>query len=102
MRVDAEKTLSELGYDLDKWVVPAPKALYVPVVKCGNLLYTAGHVPYQPGTTILYDGKVGAQFSVEEAKKIAELIAVNMLKNIKDSIGTCWKVVTMQAHWTRL
>ncbi|PJF17666.1 Endoribonuclease L-PSP [Paramicrosporidium saccamoebae] len=88
MRVEAEKTLRELGYDLDKWMVPAPKAVYVPVVKCGKMLYTAGHVPYQPGTSTLFEGKVGAQFSVEEANKVAELIAVNMLKNIKDCIGT--------------
>lgn len=56
--IKVEERLKELGYELDKIEVPAPKASYVPIVKSGNIIYTAGHVPYKPGTQSLMEGKV--------------------------------------------
>ena len=50
--------LTELGIELPQ--VVAPLAAYVPAVRTGNLVYTAGQLPIHNGT-LLAAGKVGAE-----------------------------------------
>ena len=53
----------------------APKAVgnYVTVKRAGNLIYTAGHIPFDKKTK--FTGKVPSEISVEEAYKAATLCA---------------------------
>lgn len=68
--------LRDLGYELPD--VPEPAGSYIPAVRSGNLIFTAGQVPFKDGE-ILRTGKVGDTVSVEEASEDARLCALNAL-----------------------
>ena len=77
-----DKRLAELGIVLP---VPAkPVANYVGWVRTGNLVLTAGQVSFKDGK-IEYQGKVGKDFSVEEAQKAARLCALNVIAQLKEA-----------------
>jgi enamine deaminase RidA (YjgF/YER057c/UK114 family) len=76
--------LAELGIELP--AVPAPAGAYVPAVRTGNLVYTAGQVPFVDGT-IAATGKVGQEVSPEEAKAHARTCALNALAAVHDLVG---------------
>jgi len=77
-----DKRLAELGIMLP---VPAkPVANYVGWVRTGNLVYTAGQVSLKDGK-IEYQGKVGSDYSVEDAQKAARLCAINIIAQIKEA-----------------
>jgi len=77
-----DKRLAELGITLP---VPAkPVANYVGWVRTGNLVYTAGQVSLKDGK-IEYQGKVGGDYSVEDAQKAARLCAINIIAQIKEA-----------------
>ena len=59
----------------------APVASYVPAVKTGNLVFTAGQLPVVDGKLVL-TGKVGSDVTPEDAKKMAEICALNALAAI--------------------
>ncbi len=82
--MNIEKKLEELGYTLS--TPPKPLAAYVPVVKSGNLIFTAGQVPLIEGQ-LKYVGKVPTTISEDEAIKAAEICALNCLSVIKSEIG---------------
>ena len=68
--------IKELGLDLP--VAAAPLAAYVPAVKTGKIVFTAGQLPMLNGA-IAMTGKVGAEVTVEQAKELAQLCALNAL-----------------------
>ncbi len=72
--------LRELGYELPE--VPQPAGSYVPAVRAGGLIFTAGQLPFQHGS-LPYTGKVGGPVSVEEAQAAAKLCALNALAAIE-------------------
>ncbi|HEV7649432.1 MAG TPA: RidA family protein [Actinophytocola sp.] len=76
--------LAELGIELP--AVPAPAGAYVPAVRTGNLVYTAGQVPFVNGT-IAATGKVGQEISPEEAKSHSRTCALNALAAVHDLVG---------------
>jgi len=76
--------LDELGIELP--AVPAPAGAYVPAVRTGNLVYTAGQVPFVDGA-IAATGKVGQEISPEEAKAHARTCALNALAAVHDLVG---------------
>ena len=73
---DPEARLRELGYDLPDVLEPA--GAYVPATCAGNLIFTAGQLPFEEGE-LRKTGKVGAAVSVEEAQRAARLCALNAL-----------------------
>ena len=73
-----EKILS-LGLSLP--TAAAPVAAYVPAVKSGNLVFTAGQLPVVDGK-LLKEGKVGRDVTAEDAKELAQLCALNALAAI--------------------
>ncbi len=75
--------LAELGIVLPPPAKPA--ANYVPTVRTGNLVYVAGQVPVRDGV-FLYQGKVGVDFTVEEAKEAARMVGVGIIAQLK---GAC-------------
>lgn len=76
--------LAELGIELPQ--VVAPLAAYVPAVRTGNLVYTAGQLPISGGE-LLVTGKVGAEVSAEQAKELARQCALNALAAIDSVAG---------------
>ncbi|OBG55483.1 MULTISPECIES: RidA family protein [unclassified Mycobacterium] len=80
----ASARLSELGVALP--AVVAPLAAYVPAVRTGDLVYTAGQLPMQDGQ-LAGTGKVGAHVSPEEGKALARICALNALAAIDSLVG---------------
>jgi len=74
-----KEKLSALGLALP--TAAAPVAAYVPAVKSGNLVFTAGQLPVVDGK-LLKEGKVGRDVTAEEAKELALICALNALAAI--------------------
>jgi enamine deaminase RidA (YjgF/YER057c/UK114 family) len=77
--VSVKENLAALGLTLP--TAAAPVAAYVPAVKTGNLVFTAGQLPVVDGKLVL-TGKVGSDVTAEDAKKMAEICALNALAAI--------------------
>lgn len=76
--------LAEMGIELPP--VVAPLAAYVPAVRTGNLVYTAGQLPIRDGE-LLQTGKVGAGVSPEQARDLARVCALNALAAVHSLLG---------------
>ena len=79
-----EERLAELGLTVPE-VVP-PIAAYVPAVRVGSLVYTAGQLPLLDGTLIA-TGKVGAEVTAEQAAACAQQCALNAIAAIRSVTG---------------
>ena len=77
---DVRAKLAELGLTLP--VAAKPVAAYVPAIRTGNIVFTAGQLPLVDGA-IPATGKVGAQVSVEDAKRFAQICALNALAAVE-------------------
>ena len=77
--MSVKEKLASLGLTLP--TAAAPVAAYVPAVKTGNLVFTAGQLPVVDGKLVL-TGKVGSDVTAEDAKKMAEICALNALAAI--------------------
>jgi enamine deaminase RidA (YjgF/YER057c/UK114 family) len=82
--VTASQKLAELGIELPD-VVP-PLAAYVPAVRTGNLVYTAGQLPMSAGK-LIGTGKVGAEVTPEDGKALARVCALNALAAVHSLVG---------------
>ena len=76
--------LAELGITLP--ATPTPAGSYLPAVRTGNLLFTAGQLPYVDGR-LPATGRVGAEVSPEDAKSCARLAGVNLLAVVEAAVG---------------
>ena len=74
-----KEKLSALGLTLP--TAAAPVAAYVPAVKSGNLIFTAGQLPVIEGK-LVKEGKVGSDVTAEDAKELAQICALNALAAI--------------------
>ncbi len=63
-------------------VASKPLAAYVPAVRTGNIVFTAGQLPMVDGA-IAKAGKVGADITVEEAYELARICAINALAAVE-------------------
>mgnify|MGYP000429107521 CR=1 FL=1 len=79
-----EARLIELGHPLPELVPPV--AAYIPAVATGNIVMTAGQLPFVSGV-LVETGKVPNQVSPERAKELAQISALNCLAAIKFAIG---------------
>ena len=79
-----EARLEALGLALPP--LAAPLAAYVPAVRTGRHVYTAGQLPLADGK-LLMTGRVGAQVSVEEAAALARTCALNALAAVASVTG---------------
>lgn len=77
---DVRLKLAEIGLTLPQAALPV--AAYVPTVRTGNLVFTAGQLPLVDGQ-IPFAGKVGGEVSPEVAKEMAQLCALNALAAIE-------------------
>ena len=76
--------LAELGLTLP--IAAKPVAAYVPAVRTGNIVFTAGQLPMSEGALVA-TGKVGANISVEDAKQLAQLCAINALAAVETVVS---------------
>jgi enamine deaminase RidA (YjgF/YER057c/UK114 family) len=76
--------LAELGIELP--AVAKPLAAYVPAVRTGNLVFTAGQLPLQDGK-LPQTGKVGAEVSAEDGQALARICALNALAAVDALVG---------------
>jgi enamine deaminase RidA (YjgF/YER057c/UK114 family) len=84
MAQNPQERMQELGLELPQ--VPRPAASYVPAVRTGNLVFTAGQVSFEDGE-IHVTGKVGDAVSLEEAQHAARLCALNALAAAASEAG---------------
>ncbi len=78
-----EERLAELGLSVPE--VAKPVAAYVPAVRSGNHVFTAGQLPLRSGE-LLTAGKVGGSVTPEQAKECAQQCALNALAAIKAEV----------------
>ncbi|MGV0790473.1 RidA family protein [Mycolicibacterium sp. XJ1819] len=76
--------LAELGIELPELVPPL--AAYVPAVRTGNLVFTAGQLPMAAGS-LARTGKIGADVTPEDGKALARLCALNALAAVHALVG---------------
>jgi enamine deaminase RidA (YjgF/YER057c/UK114 family) len=74
MSVDVRAKLAEKGLVLP--VSSKPLAAYVPAVRTGNIVFTAGQLP-------MVDGKIAREGTVEEAYELAKICALNALSAVE-------------------
>ncbi|OBK87525.1 RidA family protein [Mycobacterium sp. 1165178.9] len=82
--MSASARLGQLGLGLPE--VVAPLASYVPAVRTGNLIYTAGQLPMREGK-LLATGKVGAAVSPDDGKAMARICVLNALAAVNSLVG---------------
>ena len=78
-----ESRLEELGVELP--ALSAPPGNFVAYTQTGNLLYLAGAGPNAKG-------KVGVDFTVDEAADIARSVAIQHIAVIKQALGSLDRV----------
>ena len=80
MATDVRAKLAEKGLTLP--VATKPLAAYVPAVRTGTIVFTAGQLPLVDGV-ITKTGKVGSDVTVEEAYELAKICAINALAAVE-------------------
>jgi enamine deaminase RidA (YjgF/YER057c/UK114 family) len=81
--------LAELGIVLPALAIPA--GAYVPAVITGNLVYTAGQLPFVDGV-LPETGKLGTTIDPDVAKGYARTAALNALAAVASAIGSLDRV----------
>jgi enamine deaminase RidA (YjgF/YER057c/UK114 family) len=84
-----EERLAELGLSIPD-VVP-PVAAYVPAVRSGSYVYTAGQLPMRDGALIA-TGKVGNGVTEETATACAQQCALNAIAAIRSQVDDLARV----------
>ena len=96
-----ERRIADLGLVLPAPLTPPPGVeLPFPFVRVrGNRAFVSGHGPLNPDGSIAGPfGKVGADVSVAQANKAAELTALAMLSSLRAALGDLDRVTT----WLRV
>jgi len=79
-----EARLSELGLTLPE--AAAPAANYVPYVQTGSLVVVSGQITLENGE-LKYVGRVGQDFTTEQAYDAAKLCGLNLIAQVKAACG---------------
>ena len=79
-----EERLAALGLELP--AVAPPQAAYLPALRTGNYVYTAGQLP-MAGGKLMMTGKVGAEVGAAEAAGLARVCALNALAAVVSVTG---------------
>ena len=83
--MSVEDKLREMGLTLPE--APKPVAAYVPAVKAGGYVYTAGQIPFVNGE-LKFKGKVGGELDEAKGYEAAQVCVLNCLSVIKAQIGS--------------
>jgi enamine deaminase RidA (YjgF/YER057c/UK114 family) len=79
-----EDNLARLGITLP--AAAAPAANYVPFARSGNLLFTAGQLPFRDGK-LSATGLLGRDLTTAEGREAAKWCAVNILAQARAALG---------------
>lgn len=79
-----EKKLNDMNITLPQSVMPA--ANYVPYTMVGNMVFVSGTLPMKDGKPQDI-GKVGKEFTIEQAQATARLCGINILSHVKAACG---------------
>lgn len=90
MAMTIDERLKEHGVTLPQPAAPA--ANYVSVVRSGNLLFTAGQLPFVNGK-LERTGLLGRDLDVAAGRDAAKMCAVNILAQAKAALGDLEKIV---------
>jgi enamine deaminase RidA (YjgF/YER057c/UK114 family) len=85
-----DQKLESLGYPLNRRL--SPGAIYRPVVIDGTTAYVSGCVPFDDDKNLVSKGKVPSEISLEDAKKAAALCAANVLRLLRQELGSLERV----------
>jgi enamine deaminase RidA (YjgF/YER057c/UK114 family) len=85
-----EKRLKELNLDLG--TVSAPVANYMNAVRTGNLLFLSGKGPRPGRDGTRATGKVGREFTAEQAYEHARSVGLDLLAVMRTELGSLDKV----------
>jgi len=85
-----EENLKRLKIDLG--TVSAPVANYVNAVRTGNLLFLAGKGPRADASGKRPQGKVGREFTPEQAYQHARTVGLDLLAVMRQELGSLDKV----------
>ena len=88
--MSAEKRVKELKIDLGK--VSSPVANYVNAVRTGNLLFLAGKGPRMGENGRRPAGKVGRDYTAEEAYQHARTVGMDLLAVMRAELGSLDRV----------
>jgi len=87
---DRERKLESMGYALSKTL--SAGAIYRPVAVDGKTIYVSGCVPFDGDKNLASKGKVPSQVSLEDARKAAALCAANVLRLVRQELGSLDRV----------
>ena len=76
--------LNELGLALPP--VATPAGVYLPAVRSGSLVFTAGQVPLVDGAMVT-TGKLGAEIDIERGRQLARICVFNALAAVDGLVG---------------
>ena len=89
--VHVEAKLKELNIELPE--MPRPLASYITCVHSKNMIFTAGHVPFEKDMSgLIKPGKVGKDYTTQEGHDIARWIGVELISTLKHTLGDLDKV----------
>lgn len=84
-----EEKLKELGIAIPE--APAPAAAYLPWVRRGTMVFTAGQIAVD-GKEFVAKGIVGKDVDMETARRCARQCAINVLAQVKAAAGDLERV----------
>lgn len=84
-----EDRLKEMGIELSD--VPRPLGSYKPCNRHSDMLYISGQLPLKNGS-LAYNGKLGAELTLEQGKDAARLAAINCISVLKSELKDLEKV----------
>jgi enamine deaminase RidA (YjgF/YER057c/UK114 family) len=84
-----EEKLRELGYSLPE--PPAPKGVYETALEVDGMVYAAGSSCFEGGG-LKYQGKVGAELTVEQGYEASKVDMLNLLSVLKQHIGDLGRI----------
>ncbi|MDZ7619062.1 MAG: RidA family protein [Patescibacteria group bacterium] len=81
--------LAQLGHEMP--AAAAPKGVYRPAIRVGDMIYTAGHLPVRADGSLV-TGRLGAGMEVADGYAAAQLVGLGLLATVRHELGTLDRV----------
>uniref|UniRef100_A0A7S2I2C5 Endoribonuclease L-PSP/chorismate mutase-like domain-containing protein n=1 Tax=Haptolina brevifila TaxID=156173 RepID=A0A7S2I2C5_9EUKA len=83
--VHTESRIAALGYKLPE--LPQPVGAYTLGASAGGWVYLAGHLPFKEDLKSLHIGRVGVDYTEEEANALAKITGLELISSLKRAVG---------------